>query len=74
MSISMIVYFTYIIVVRSRYAGCGTHDELVRTNKIYRKLVQHQLPVPEEDTEAGSTGAAGGPEPEPEADGSVTAL
>ncbi len=63
-----------VVLDKGRYAGCGTHDELVRTNRIYRKLVQHQLPIPEEETQAGSTGAGGGPEPEPEADGSVTAL
>lgn len=61
-----------VVLDRGKYAGCGTHDELVRTNRIYRKLVQHQLPIPEEEAQAGSTAGVGA-EPEPEA-GGVTAL
>eukprot|EP01043_Picozoa_sp_COSAG02_P060424 COSAG02_NODE_7893_length_2802_cov_3.225305_2_plen_111_part_00 len=58
-----------VVLDKGKYAGCGTHEELVRTNRIYRKLVQHQLPIPEEQAQAGNTEAGVGPEPEPETDG-----
>jgi ABC-type multidrug transport system fused ATPase/permease subunit len=59
-----------VVLDKGCFAGCGTHDELVRTNRVYRKLVQHQLPVPPEEQaqpEPQSSGGGGG-------GGSVTSL
>ena len=51
-------------------AGFGTHDQLVQTNVMYRKLVQHQLPTampPLVQVPVVMAAAAAAGEPEPEA-------
>ena len=58
-----------VVLDKGRFAGCGTHDQLVRTNKVYRKLVQHQLPVPAEEAQPATE-----PEPEPEPEPSTPAF
>ena len=58
-----------VVLDKGRFAGCGTHDQLVRTNRVYRKLVQHQLPVPAEEAQPAPE-----PEPEPEPEPSTPAF
>ena len=58
-----------VVLDKGNFAGCGTHDQLVRTNRVYRKLVQHQLPIPAEEQEQQEQQQQEPEEPEPEGAG-----